>query len=318
MKFGYHNNSFVTEDDNRPALEETLDRAVSLEEAGFSWFSVMDHLWQIGGNGYHDEPFFDAYTVLPAVARATEQMDLSALVTCPHYRNPAYLGRILTTLDHLSSGRAVLGIGAGWFEAEYEAYGYEFPDISTRNQQMRETIELVEEMWTEASPVSYEGTYYEIEDLVLEPKPEQEPRPPILIGGGGEQLTLRATAEYADRWNVPGTDPDTYEHKLSVLRDHCEELGREYETIEKTVAITTVIRDSTDAAHSAYQSLQSRTEDGPVSRGGFRGAVGTPAEVAEVVETYAELGVDCFILKVPKNDGETIEQFIDTVAPEFP
>jgi F420-dependent oxidoreductase-like protein len=317
MKFGYHNTSFVTAEDDRPALEETIERASFLDNAGFSWLSVMDHLWQIGGNGYHDEPFFDAYTVLPAIARATKKMELGALVTCPHYRNPGYLGRILTTIDHLSTGRAVLGIGAGWFEREYEAYGYNFPDGPTRNKQMRDTIELIKEMWTEPSPVTYEGEHYEIEDVILEPKPVQEPRPPILIGGGGEQLTLRAAAEYADRWNIPGLDPETYDHKCSVLRRHCESIGRNYDTIEKTIALTTVIRDSTQEAHETYESLQSRTDTGPENREEFRGAVGTPTEVAETVETYADLDATSFILKVPKNDRETIEQFVDEVMPEF-
>ncbi len=315
MDFGYHNSEFVTQEDPRPDLSRTLERASFLDEAGFTWFSTMDHLWQIAVNGPPDEPFFDCYTVLPAVAAATENIELSALVTAPHYRNPAYLGRVLTTLDHLSDGRAVLGIGSGWFQDEYEGYGYEFPDISTRNRQMRETIELVEAMWTGDSPVSYAGEHYAIEDLYLEPKPVQDPRPPILVGGGGEELTLRATAEYADRWNVPGVSPAEYGEKLDVLRLHCERYGREYDEIEKTVLCSSVIRESTESGHEAYEELTAKAPMGPTPRDGFRGAVGSAEDAAAVFEAFGERGATTVMLKVPQHDRETIDRFVDEVMP---
>jgi F420-dependent oxidoreductase-like protein len=319
MDFGYHHVSFEYPDegDDRPTFDLVTDRAQFLEDAGFTWFSLMDHLWQIPGNGRVDEDFFDCYTTLPAIAAVTDEMELSGLVTCVHYRNPAYLGRALTTLDSISNGRAVLGIGAGWYEDEYDAYGYEYPDPATRIRQMRDAIQLIKAMWTEESPVDYEGEYYEVEDLILEPKPVQDPHPPVLVGGGGEQLTLRATAEHADRWNIPGTSPEQYEHKLDVLREHCEDLGRDYDEIEKTVANTVVIRDTTEAAHEAYEELMSGTENGPSPREEWRGLVGTPAEVAEGVEAFEDLGAELFMMKAPKNDRETVERFVDDVVPEL-
>ncbi len=316
MEFGYHNASFETHDEDE-WLDATLTRASRLDEAGFSWFSCMDHLWQISVNGYHDDPFFDCYTVLPAVAAATDSMELSALVTSPHYRNPGYLGRILTTLDHLSGGRAVLGIGAGWFEDEYRAYGYDFPDISTRNRQMRETIELIRAMWTESSPVTYAGEHYAIDDLILEPKPVQEPHPPVLVGGGGEQLTLRAVAEYADRWNVPGVDPETYGDKLEVLADHCARVDRPFEEIEKTVLTTALTRETDDAAHAAYEEKMARTELGPASRDTFRGAIGSPDEVERIVGAFADRGVERVIIKAMENDPATIDRFVEEILPAF-
>jgi alkanesulfonate monooxygenase SsuD/methylene tetrahydromethanopterin reductase-like flavin-dependent oxidoreductase (luciferase family) len=177
---------------------------------------------------------------------------------------------------------------------------------------MRETIELCEAAWTEPSPVDYEGRHYSLDGLYLEPKPEDVP---VLVGGGGEQLTLRATAEYADRWNIPGGDPEHYAGKLDVLREHCAELGRDYDAITKTVANVTVLRETTEEAHAAYETLQAGTEAGPTPRGEYRGVVGTPAEAAERVEAFADAGAEQFQLKVPANDRRTRELFVDEVAP---
>jgi F420-dependent oxidoreductase-like protein len=310
MDFGYHHASFHYPDDDQPMVESTVDRAQWLESEGFDWFSVMDHVWQLPFVGQRDEPFLECYTALTAAARETDSMDLGALVTCPHYRNPAYLGRVVASLDHVSGGRAVLSIGAGWYEDEYDAMGVDYPDISTRNRQMRETIELCQAMWNEASPASYEGEHYELDEFYCDPKPDDVP---VLIGGGGEELTLRATAEYADRWNVPSGDPETYAGKLDVLREHCEELGTDYDAIEKTIGNTIVIREETEAAHEAYEDLLGRTEMGPTPRDEGRGTVGSPAEVAERIEAFGEVGVDTFMLMVPANDQRTVELFVDEV-----
>lgn len=314
MDIGYHHVSF-DDDRDRPLLDRITDRARRLEEAGFAWFSLMDHLWQIPPNGHRHEPFFDCYTTLPAIAAVTDRMELSGLVTCTHYRNPGLLGKTLTTLDHLSGGRAVLGIGAGWFEEEYDAYGYAFPEPATRISQLADAIRLVRAMWTEESPVTYVGDHYQLEDAIVEPKPVRDPHPPVLVGGGGEQLTLRVTARLADRWNIPGRHPDTYAHKLDVLRGHCDDVGREYDEIEKTVANTVVVRETTEAAHEAYEEIMAGTAAGPTPRDDYRGAVGTPAEVATEIEAFADLGVSLFMIKVPKNDPETIDRFIDDVLP---
>ena len=314
MDFGYHHHSFHYDS---PLFDSVAERVQYLETAGFDWVSCMDHLWQIGINGYSDEPFFDAYTTLPAMAAWTDSVELSALVTCPFYRNPALLGRMLTTLDHVSNGRAVLGIGAGWADHEFKAYGYDFPETPERIARMTDTIRLIREIWTQESPVTYRGEFYEVEDLILEPKPVQDPHPPILIGGGGEQLTLRAVAKHADRWNVPSTDPTEYDHKLSVLRDHCEAIGRSYNEIDKTVVHWVVIDDTNEAAHRRYERLQAETEAGATPRDQGRGLVGTADEVIKQLEAYQDLGVDMFIVKPPKGDEDTIERFIHEVLPSF-
>ncbi|AUV84245.1 LLM class F420-dependent oxidoreductase (plasmid) [Salinigranum rubrum] len=316
MDFGYHNASYRDDGSVRGDLfGATVDRARWLEAEGFDLFTAMDHVWQLPGVGQRDEPFFDAYTALPAVAQATDRIELSALVTCPHWRNPAYLGRAIASLEAISKGRAVLGIGSGWYEDEYDAMNLAFPDTPTRSRQMRETIELCRAMWTQDPPASYRGKYYQLEEFYCAPRPERDI--PILIGGGGEQLTLRATAEYADRWNVPDGDPKEYAAKLDVLAGHCDELGTDYDAIEKTIGNWTVLRETTDEAHDAYEELFGLTEDEPTPRSEYRGVVGTPAEAYELLSKFETIGLDTFVAIVPGNDRRTRELFVDEVMPNF-
>ena len=312
MEFGYHQSSFAFEEE--PLGDALLDRAQFVEDAGFTWFSLMDHFWQLPGIGRKDEPLVECYAGLSAIAAATDSIELSGLVTCVHYRNPAYLAKLVGSLDSLSDGRAVLGIGAGWYDEEYDAIGIEFPDAAERVRQLRDVIRLCETAWYEESPVDYEGEYYTLDELYLDPKPDDVP---ILVGGGGEQLTLRLTAEYADRWNVPGADPEEYEHKLAVLYDHCQNEGRDYEDIEKTITLRTVVRDDSDGAHETYERLLEESVRGPVGREEFRGLVGTAGEVAELIETYGDLGVDTLQVEVLRDDRESLERFVDDVMPEF-
>lgn len=313
MELGYHNGSFRAE--NGDPVESVIDRARRVEDAGFDWFSLMDHLWQLPFIGRRDDPFFDCYTMLPAVARETESLELSALVTCVHYRNPALLGKMMTSLDHLSGGRAVLGIGAGWFEEEYEAYGYTYPDPPKRVSQLADAVRLIKSMWTEESPITYEGEHYAVEDLVLVPGPVQDPHPPVLIGGGGEELTLRVVAAHADRWNVPGVSPREFAHKCDILASYCDEYGRKYDDIKKTVLATVCIRETTEAAHDAYERLMADTDAGPSPRDEYRGMIGTPAEVAAEIESFAERGAERMMIRALHNEEATLRPFLEEVAP---
>jgi alkanesulfonate monooxygenase SsuD/methylene tetrahydromethanopterin reductase-like flavin-dependent oxidoreductase (luciferase family) len=310
MEFGYHHPSFRYPESDAPLTEAMTDRAQWLEREGFTWFTLMDHLWQLPQIEERDAPFVECYTGLSAVAAATDEMELSALVTCTHYRNPAVMAETMAALDTLADGRGVFAVGAGWYEDEYDAAGIEYPPADERILQCRDLIKLCRAAWNESSPVDYEGEYYDLDGLFLNPKPDDIP---VLVGGGGEQLTLRLTAEHADRWNIPGSDPETYEHKLDVLREHCETEGTDYDAIEKTVTLTTVIRDTTEAAHEAYERLMARREHDLPGRDTYRGLVGTPSEVAALIDTYDELGVDTLQIQPPQNDRETTERFIDDV-----
>jgi alkanesulfonate monooxygenase SsuD/methylene tetrahydromethanopterin reductase-like flavin-dependent oxidoreductase (luciferase family) len=313
MDFGYHHTSFA--DEAAPFADAMLERARLVEAAGFSWFSLMDHLWQIPSLGRRDEPFLECYAGLSALAAVTDSMTLSGLVTCVDYRHPAYLAKLVASLDSLSDGRAMLAIGGGWYGAEYEAMGIPFADPATRIRRVRDAIRLCRTAWNDPSPVDYDGEYYSLDGFYLDPKPEEIP---VLVGGAGEQLTLRLVADEADRWNVPGADPAEYEHKLDVLREHCETMDRDYDSIAKTVTLQTIVRDTDGAAHDAYENRLAETESGvSIPREEFRGLVGSPATVAERIERYSDLGVDALQIEPPNNDRETIERFVDDVMGEF-
>lgn len=318
MRFGYHCASFHFPDSDASAFESAMALARRLDDAGFDWFSTMDHLWQLPFVGKRDEPYFDAYTTLPVIARETNGMEVGTLVTSPHYRNPAMLGRQMTTLDHASDGRAVFGIGAGWFEEEYDAYGFEYPDPERRVHDLRDTVSLVRAMWREDSPLSHETARHSVEDLYLEPKPVQDGGPDVLVGGGGEDLLLKAVADVADRWNVPGVSPDAFERKLGILEEYCERFGTDFDAIEKTVLQTVVIRDSPEAAHDAYERLQRETAAAdPTPRDDHRGLVGTPEDVLEGLETFGDLGAEMVMVRAERNDPETIDRLVKDVLTDM-
>jgi len=308
MKFGIHNPSWVFGPGPAEAFEAVKAKAQWAEGHGFVWFSVMDHLIQIGGVGAPDEPFMEGWTILSALAAVTSRIRLATLASSVAFRNPAHLAKIAAGVDLISRGRLTLGIGAGWFEDEYRRYGWEFPSRpAVRIRQMEEAVRLILAMWTEAR-TNFHGTYFHVEDAILEPKPIQQPHPPVMIAGGGEQLTLRAVARLADACNVGG-DPATVRHKLAVLRRHCDAVQRDYDTIEKTGIISLLIaRDG--AAVAAKRQLLS-------ARGPLRGFVGTVSEAIDLIGQYQDAGVQLLINSDYRNDPETHELVASDVMPHF-
>src|SRR3984957_988088 len=234
MKFGIHHPSWrYGNGDPAEIFDGTKAKARWAEEHGFTWFSVMDHLIQIPLNGAADEPFVEGWTVLSALAAVTRTIRLATLASSVAYRNPAHLAKIAAGVDLISRGRMTLGIGAGWFDMEYRQYGWEFPEKpAVRIRQMEEAVKLILLMWNEKR-ATFHGRYFHIEDAILEPKPVQKPHPPVMIAGGGEQLTLRVVAQLGDMCNVGGSPADV-KRKFDILRGHCETVGRDYAEIEKT------------------------------------------------------------------------------------
>ena len=206
--------------------------AKSAEDAGFSKLSVMDHVWQIGPVGPVDTDMLEAYTTLGFLAAHTERIDLLAWVTAVVYRDPGLLIKAVTTLDVLSQGRAWLGIGAAWNEEESRGLGLFFPPTKERFERLEETLRIAQQMWSD-SEEPFRGEHYTLERTLNVPQPLRRPHLPVLIGGGGERKTLRLVAQYADACNLFGGPQ--LEHKLEVLQQHCKDLGRDYDTIEKTV-----------------------------------------------------------------------------------
>jgi len=308
MKFGIHNSSWLDRPDPAEAFEAAKAKAQWAEDHGFAWFSVMDHTIQIPRVGAPDEPVLEGWTVLAGLAAVTGRIRLATLATAVGYRNPAHLAKIAASVDLISRGRLTLGIGAGFFEDEYRQYGWEFPpQPATRIRQMEEAVQLILKMWTEPR-TTFHGRYFRVEDAILEPKPVQKPRPPVMIAGGGEQMTLRAVARLADACNTVGGEPAEVKHKLDVLRRHCDTVGRDYDTIEKThVQGWLLARD--DAAVAAKRERLA-------ARGPLPGFVGTVSEAIDRIGQYQDAGVE-LLINGDRNDVETRELFVSDVMPHF-
>jgi F420-dependent oxidoreductase-like protein len=210
--------------------QTAVDIAVKAEELGFDSLWVYDHFHNVPVPAH--EAVFECWTTIAAISQRTTKIRLGQMVGCNSYRNPSVLAKITSTVDVISGGRLDWGIGAGWYENEYKGYGFEFAAPKVRIGMLKECVEIVRSMWTEAE-TTYDGKYYKLERANCDPKPLQQPHPPILIGGGGEQLTLRVVARVGDRSNFGGT-PEQFTHKCEVLKGHCKDVGRDYDEIEKT------------------------------------------------------------------------------------
>jgi F420-dependent oxidoreductase-like protein len=308
MRFGIHNPSWLFGPDPYQMFEELKRKIRWAEQHGYTWFSVMDHLIQIPGVGQAEEPFMEGWTVLAALAAVTEKIRLATLVTSVAYRNPALLAKMAAGVDIISGGRLTFGFGAGWYYQEYGQYGYEFPERpAVRIRQMEEALKLIKLMWSEPRATFY-GKYFHVEEAILEPKPLQKPHPPIMIGGGGEQLTLRALARHGNACNLFG-DPATVQHKLDVLRRHCENEERDYNSIERT-NLTSLLLARTEA------ELQARRERLGVPAH-FRGYALTVSQAVDLIGGYQKAGSQLFITSFVRNDWDSRELLAGEVMPHF-
>jgi F420-dependent oxidoreductase-like protein len=290
MKLGLHCNRFTWEGGPSRMGATLKGIAQRLEENGFYSLSVMDHFFQIGGVGPPNLEMNEAYTTLGFVAGATERLRLGTIVTGVTYRHPGVLIKQVTTLDVLSGGRSWFGIGAAWYEREHVGLGIPFPPVAERFRRLEETLQIALHMWS-ADNTPYEGRYYQLVEPLCSPQPLQKPHPPIMVGGGGEQKTLRLVARYADACNIGG-EPDAIKHKLDVLREHCEAEGRRYDAIEKTT--------NTNLA---------------VSKDGANGTE-TPAQLVARLKRLRELGITWVSGRIPNVDQPgTIELLGKEVVP---
>src|SRR5438552_811922 len=210
--------------------DTTLAAARACEQAGLDSVWLADHfMFPDKANPEKEAPVFDCLVALGAIAASTSRIRIGELVVGVPYRNPALLAKMLTTLDVVAHGRTIIGIGAAWHEPEFRAYGWPFPSVRDRMEMLEEAFHIIDRMMTQR-PASFSGKHYKIEDAYNDPMPVQKPRPPIMIGGSGEKVTLRLAAQYGDFCNVGG-DPPTVKHRLDVLRQHCDRVGRPYEAI---------------------------------------------------------------------------------------
>jgi len=233
MKVGLHISNFTWDGGAAELRFRLADIAQRAEQAGVDRISVMDHIWQIATNGEPEEPMLEAYTALGWLAAKTERVKLLTMVTAVVYRDPGLLAKALTTLDVLSGGRAILGIGAAWNEEESRGLGLFFPPTAERFERLEEALQICKQMWS-GDEGPFDSKHYHLARTLNSPQVLSRPHPPILIGGGGEKKTLKLVARYADSCNIMAADIDVAAHKLDVLREHCASEGRNYDEIERT------------------------------------------------------------------------------------
>jgi F420-dependent oxidoreductase-like protein len=234
VRIGIHYANFTHPEWQARLAERLTETARVADQGGAAMFTVMDHYFQMEQLGGPPEPMLEGYTTLGYLAGQTENVRLGLMVTGATYRHPGLLAKIVTTLDVLSGGRAVLGIGAAWYDREHEGLGVPFPPMVERFERLEETLQVIRQMWSDDDG-AYEGKHFRLAETVNVPPPVQQPHPPILIGGGGERKTLRMVAQYADACNIFPESVDGVRHKLDVLRRHCDDVGRDYDEIEKTM-----------------------------------------------------------------------------------
>jgi F420-dependent oxidoreductase-like protein len=286
--FGFHMPNFTF-----PGAEEAqlFDRVVAnaqaAEAAGFDMVTVMDHFYQIRGIGPETEPMLEAYTTLGALAAKTSRIKLATLVTGVTYRNPAVLVKQVTTLDVISKGRAILGIGAAWNEDEHIGYGVGFPPISERMERLDEALTIAKLMFAEERP-SFQGKHYRIERALNVPRPIQPGGPKILVGGGGERKTLRLLARHGDIGHWFGGPVEDLKRKKGVFEEHCAAVGRDPSSVLLTVGLNIILVDDEREGKALFDRIPDERK--PMV------SIATPAQAAEKLRLYVDAGFGGFTL----------------------
>jgi F420-dependent oxidoreductase-like protein len=266
-------------------FDRVAENAKAAENAGFDLVTVMDHFYQIRGIGPETEPMMEAYTTLSALATQTSRVKLGTLVTGVTYRNPALLAKMVTTLDVISKGRAILGIGAAWNEDEHIGYGFEFPPIKERMDRLGEALTIAKLMFTQDRP-SFEGKYYRISRALNVPRPVQPGGPKILVGGGGERRTLRLLAEHGDIGHWFGGNLDDLKRKKKVFEEHCAAVNRNPSEVLLTVGLTLVLAENEKDAKALMDGMTPE-------RRAMAKIVNVP-QAAEVLREYMDAGFGGF------------------------
>ena len=276
-----------------------------VERTGWDGLWLADHFMPNADNT--DEPWPEAWTTLAALGATVPRIRLGTLVTGNTYRHPAVLAKMAATADHISGGRVVLGLGSGWQENEHEKYGIPFHTVNGRLARLEEACQVIKALFNETS-ATFDGKFYQLKAAPLEPKPVQKPLP-LLIGGGGEKVTLRITAQYADEWNVWG-NVETLKHKMSVLDEHCEALGRNPKEIHRTAVALLILTDD-----EKFAAKMNASEERPPR------IAGTVQQLRDIVAGYKEIGLDelivpDFTLGMDLNEQklETLDTFISEIA----
>jgi F420-dependent oxidoreductase-like protein len=290
--------------------DEMRDAALLAEQAGWDVLMTWDHFVPLMGDV--TGPNLEGWQILAAFAAITKTPKIGMLVTGNTYRHPAVLANMAATLDNISHGRAVLGIGAAWNEHEHRMYGIDFDTPQIRLAKLREATKIIHTLLDEGK-ITYAGKYYQLENATLGTRPVQK-HVPILIGGGGEQVTLKITARHADWWHGFGT-PDVIRHKLTVLKEHCATIGRDFNEIAPTTGGGILVRDDLNLVDKRMREVSARNKVDAPNR---PAVLGSPDEIAKRLLEYHKVGVKGFLFGMsPPYDRETIERVISEVKPRF-
>lgn len=324
MKIGFQqpNHTFAVP---KTEIYDTVKRiALEAEHLGFDSFHVMDHVMQIPGINSPTDPILEGWSTIAALASSTEKIRLGTMVTCNTFRSPALLAKIAATVDNVSRGRLIMGMGAGWYREELGAYGYQDQLPGERFERLEESLQVMKLMWTQKK-ANFSGKYYKVEDAVCNPPPTQEPHPPIVVGGDGEKITLRIAAQHADGCNVfGGADLGRVKRKLSALKQHCKLLGRDYDRIWKTgLGRVIIAKNKTDLKEKINAYVPREPTTGATGVTTFenrlqRFIVGDPETCVEKIREIFDEGLDYLVVNMPDSDDpKTLELFGEKVLPAF-
>jgi F420-dependent oxidoreductase-like protein len=304
-RLGYQIPNFTLPASAGPSIvRNVIEQAKAAEAAGFDRVFVMDHFYQLPGIGAPDEPMIEAYTLLSAIAQHTKSVRLSALVTGNTYRHPTLLAKTITALDHVSGGRATLGIGAGWFELEHQSLGYEFGTFTDRFEKLEEALQIILPM-LRGEPVTFSGKHYQVNDAINSPAPLS--RIPVMIGGSGEKKTLRMVAQYADESNLSSGPVADIPRKLEVLAEHCARLGRDRSQIKVTKLLMVCVAPTMEQAEADLRELAGVKgfSDEVVEMVKHIVIYGDPDTVGEKLLEAMNTGIDGMTINLPVNGHHT-------------
>jgi F420-dependent oxidoreductase-like protein len=298
---GWRGGDLPLEEENDPVKQYEFSKSISAiaDNLGFCSIYAYDHFIPFY-SGDINKNIFECFTLLSSVAANTTRIKIGQVVACNSYRNPALLAKMISTLDVISNGRVELGIGAGWYEHEYTAYGYHFASNVIRIKQLDESLSIIKDMWKERC-TSFEGSYYTIKDAICNPKPIQKPHPVIMVGGSGEKYLLKIVAKHADRYNLFFGAPSEMKRKISILKEQCECLGsrrtKNHNEIQYSVVLPCIIRESDEEVNQIL--MQYKRKDKTLEQylqylvGGI--TIGTPEKILKGINDYLDYGVRHFI-----------------------
>jgi F420-dependent oxidoreductase-like protein len=308
---GWRGGDLPLEEENNPVKQYEFSKSVAIaaDNLDFNSIYAYDHLLPHYADDV-EKNIFECFTLLSSTAAITNKIKIGQIVACNSYRNPSLLAKMLSTLDVISNGRLELGIGAGWYEREYIAYGYDFQSNISRIKQLDESLSIIKAMWT-AKKASFEGKYYSIKEATCNPKPIQKPHPVIMVGGEGERYLLKTVAKHADRYNLFFGSPDQMKRKISILKEYCNSIGRDNNDIQYSVVLPCLIGESED---EVCQSLiKHKRKDKTLEQyiqylaGGL--ATGIPERIIRGLNEYIDVGVTHFIMHFIVLNIQTLKLF---------